>query len=283
MADQHAGDPEFDKKLRKAIALLKSRPGWQLAESLARVQVSLLTSPALEPNHAARAIKTFDTKAEIYLKLVDDAATLEAYTCLLLDFQRAVPINAIGEDERQRFEQQLEARMQYWRDQARDRALRTMASHSPEERLAAENEAEYQKHGPLAPLARLSDKIGLALEQLEGTPSGPQGDPDARPQPVTVQLAPSQAARRAKLRIAESRHAEHVDADVAKRTTIIRQNSKKTAQILCRLFDLRKVPLPRDWQGEFGVKTWSDAYKNKVLRRRIDTLISKTKRTLRDS
>ena len=67
------------------------------------------------------------------------------------------------------------------------------------------------------------------------------------------------------------------DPEIAKREAIIDQNLEMSAAKLCSQFDLFKVPLPDDWFGKFQVDTWAAAYKNRQLRGRIDSLISKAR------
>jgi hypothetical protein len=64
------------------------------------------------------------------------------------------------------------------------------------------------------------------------------------------------------------------DPEVAKRRAIIRQNPGVPAQGLCTMFDNTHVPLPKDW----GVPTWTQAYKDKTYRSRIHVIISKGKK-----
>lgn len=72
----------------------------------------------------------------------------------------------------------------------------------------------------------------------------------------------------------------NLDPNVAKRGAIVTQDSRMTAKQLCKRFDTEEVPLPNDWDEEFAVKKWADAYKNPALRSRIDTIVSKHKSCL---
>jgi hypothetical protein len=73
----------------------------------------------------------------------------------------------------------------------------------------------------------------------------------------------------------------NADPEVLKRRAIAQQNPKKSAGDVCKLFDTAEypVPLPGGWVEEFGVKNWVEAYKHPTLRPRIDTLISKDRRS----
>jgi hypothetical protein len=73
------------------------------------------------------------------------------------------------------------------------------------------------------------------------------------------------------------------DPEVAKRRSIVRKNRTKSSQELCRLFDFDRVLLPRDWQGEFPVKSWDEAYRNEGLRHRIHSLINRDKNATDES
>jgi hypothetical protein len=70
------------------------------------------------------------------------------------------------------------------------------------------------------------------------------------------------------------------DSDTLRRRQIVLKNPKMPSRNLCKVFDnwTPPIPLPRDWQGELGVATWSKAYENKTVRNRIQKIISTDRR-----
>jgi hypothetical protein len=68
------------------------------------------------------------------------------------------------------------------------------------------------------------------------------------------------------------------DPEVAKRRSIVEANLTKSAHDLWKHFDLHQVPLPREWQDEFSVKSWPDAYDCQELRHRVEALVSRDKK-----
>ena len=85
---------------------------------------------------------------------------------------------------------------------------------------------------------------------------------------------------RAKEEIAILRNAltkRGADPEIIKRRAIVQQNLTLTAQGFCELFDSHEVPLPKSMK-EAG--TWVKAYRSRVYRHRIDSLISKDHRAV---
>jgi hypothetical protein len=74
------------------------------------------------------------------------------------------------------------------------------------------------------------------------------------------------------------RSARGGDPEVAKRRSIVQGNRNKSAEELCKLFDLDAVRLSSKWQDEFHVKSWPEAYRNRELRHSIQSLISRDKK-----
>ncbi len=66
--------------------------------------------------------------------------------------------------------------------------------------------------------------------------------------------------------------------EVVKRLAVILQNPQLSAENLCKSFDFAHVLLLEVWPEDFGVSTWVQAYKQKRLRGRIQTIISKGRR-----
>jgi hypothetical protein len=62
----------------------------------------------------------------------------------------------------------------------------------------------------------------------------------------------------------------HTAPDIAKRRAIVKANSSKSAQDLCRLFDLHNVPVI--WDENLS---WAEAYLNLKYRHSIQSLISR--------
>ena len=149
LVSQQADDADFDAKLRDVIELLKSRPFWQIAESLydqnrtlhAKADEFLGRNRPLEE----RIIEDFNTKAESHLMVVEDAATRDAYAFLLQHWQRSVRWHSNGTE----LDQKLAERVQYYNSKARDLA--------------------YQKEAPLAtrlPERRIFDRLDHSLQKI---------------------------------------------------------------------------------------------------------------------
>lgn len=68
------------------------------------------------------------------------------------------------------------------------------------------------------------------------------------------------------------------DPEVAKRRSIVKGNRTKSAEDLCKVFDLEGVPLPRNWEDDFSVKSWTDARRDPKLRHMIQSLICRDKK-----
>jgi hypothetical protein len=64
--------------------------------------------------------------------------------------------------------------------------------------------------------------------------------------------------------------------EVAKRRSLVKNNSGISAEEMCEIFDRGGVPLPEKWIAS-GYTKWSEAYKDATYRGRIDSMISKDK------
>ena len=68
---------------------------------------------------------------------------------------------------------------------------------------------------------------------------------------------------------------------VLQRQNIIGRYPDLSAFELCKKLEIEDVPLPEQWQDEFGPCAWIAAYKNPKYRKRIDTMFSRDKTDLR--
>jgi len=68
------------------------------------------------------------------------------------------------------------------------------------------------------------------------------------------------------------------DPEVAKRRALVKANPDASACDMCEIWDRASVPLRSKWQAA-GFRSWADAYLNPQYRTRIDTLISKDRRS----
>jgi hypothetical protein len=68
--------------------------------------------------------------------------------------------------------------------------------------------------------------------------------------------------------------------EILKRNAIVDQNTNMTAGQLCKQFDFQRISLPGRWFEQCNVKRWVEAYRIPQLRKRIDTMISKTRARL---
>jgi len=68
------------------------------------------------------------------------------------------------------------------------------------------------------------------------------------------------------------------DPEVAKRRSIVKSNSTKSAAELCKLFDYHNVLTLASWEAEASVKGWAEAYRNRKLRPSIQSLITRDKK-----
>jgi len=68
------------------------------------------------------------------------------------------------------------------------------------------------------------------------------------------------------------------DPEVGKRRSIVKGNRTKSAEELCKLFEFNQVCLPRDWQDDFSVRSWPEAYSNQKLKHAVQSLISRDKK-----
>jgi len=82
---------------------------------------------------------------------------------------------------------------------------------------------------------------------------------------------------RSNAKVAASQSTRSGDPEVAKRRSIVKGNCTKSAKELCKLFDFQGVPLPSNWEDEFSVKSWKEAYLNKNLTHAIQSLIGRDK------
>jgi hypothetical protein len=71
------------------------------------------------------------------------------------------------------------------------------------------------------------------------------------------------------------------DTDVLRRRQIVLRNPRMPSKNLSKVFDgtAPPIPLPRDWQTELGLHTWSEAYGSPTGRNRIQKIISTDRRT----
>lgn len=91
------------------------------------------------------------------------------------------------------------------------------------------------------------------------------------------QTESSDAQNSEKTRQSTARKPEKDEPEVAKRTTLVRNNPTAPARDMCEIFDRHNVQLPAKWK-DAGFPTWSKAYIHPVHRKRIDVMISKDKR-----
>ena len=64
-----------------------------------------------------------------------------------------------------------------------------------------------------------------------------------------------------------------------KRRAIVRQHPGFKTKHLCGQFDYETVQIPEPWIEDFGVKSWAESYSHPKLRQRIDSMISKDRKT----
>ena len=67
------------------------------------------------------------------------------------------------------------------------------------------------------------------------------------------------------------------DPDITKRRAVVAQNLDATDQDICKRFDFASIPVVGGWNAS----GWAEAYRNKILRPKIHTLISKHRHELR--
>jgi hypothetical protein len=68
--------------------------------------------------------------------------------------------------------------------------------------------------------------------------------------------------------------------DTVRRRQIVLKNPRMPSKSLCKVFDRATPPIPllRDWQAELAVDTWSEAYENRVGRKRVQKIICTDRR-----
>ncbi|MGA2185465.1 MAG: hypothetical protein ABSH47_20790 [Bryobacteraceae bacterium] len=258
---------------------LKSDPCWQLADSLARINakcmIGLLAALGRDEDREEAVLEVLDTRAEPFLELVEDQATRDAYLCLLEDFRQHTPASLTGtryadpaSRPTQQLERRLEARVQYWRDQAVRRAAEQVALVTPEQRLARLRNAKYQKYGPLAGMVRLCDGVALLTADLTtGSNSQPTEPPPATesttknrkrgPKPDYVTAA---AVAEIVTRVAPSGEWRH-----------------KLDEI-CKAFDQAQIPYPSKWSTRYRTTCWSDYPEKSFAVKAIDGRLKLAKR-----
>ena len=111
---------------------------------------------------------------------------------------------------------------------------------------------------------QIADGVAAVAVEVATPISGTRADGTT---PLATGSKPARAGRRLMRAM--------IDEEVARRRAIVKQHPETPADRLCRIFDERRVPLPKGWPFE----KWGQAYnKDPKYRQRIHVIISRDRK-----
>jgi len=236
---------EFDKHLRKAIAILKSRSGWQAAESLCTVNLQLEDGAhkVLPRPIGEKALADFNIKAECFLALVEDVESRDAYGWLLAHFQLSAAAHFRGTQ----IEQQFEERAQYWWEKAYNQAYHKDSSLS--QPLPSETFG-----GKITRLDHWLQRLLLDTgnQSVDATANPAQGSQGTQPVPVEAGVVTRKGKPGPQPDITTARKVAEIVRRVAGQ-----EAWKHKLDHVCEALDEERIPFPKRWrQREPGIRSW---------------------------